>query len=76
MLSSIDLEHLTQDSLFPFTPGFFPENLEVVSDERFHQDIVKMENYYQGKWCLSILVELLLLKNQKRPTVSQICKII
>ena len=33
--------------------NFFPPNLGAVSDdheERFHQDITKMENNYQGKW--------------------------
>ena len=32
---------------------FFPPNLGAVSDEhgeRFHQDIMKMESNYQGKW--------------------------
>jgi hypothetical protein len=32
---------------------FFPENLGAVSDEhgeRFHQDIMRMEKSYQGKW--------------------------
>ena len=33
--------------------NFFPPNLGAVSDEhgeRFHQDITKMKNNYQGKW--------------------------
>ena len=33
--------------------NFFPPNLGAVSDEheeRFHQDITKMESNYQGKW--------------------------
>ena len=33
--------------------NFIPPNLGAVSDkhgERFHQDITKMEHYYQGKW--------------------------
>ena len=33
--------------------NFFPPNLGAVSDEhgeRFHQDIMKMESNYQGKW--------------------------
>ena len=32
---------------------YSPENLEAVSDgqgERFHQDIQKIEQWYQGKW--------------------------
>jgi len=32
---------------------FFPENLRKVSDEhgeRFHQDIMAIEKWYQGKW--------------------------
>jgi len=37
---------------------FFPENLDEVSDEhgeRFHQDILAMEKWYQGKWTSSML---------------------
>ena len=37
--------------------NFFPPNLGAVSDEhgeRFHQDITKMENNYQGKWNLVV----------------------
>jgi len=37
---------------------FFPENLGKVSDkhgERFHQDIMAMEKWYQGKWTSSML---------------------
>jgi hypothetical protein len=39
---------------------FFPENLGKVSDEhgeRFHQDIMGMENQYQGKWTSSMLAD-------------------
>jgi hypothetical protein len=39
---------------------FFPENLGAVSDEhrqRFHQDISMMEEWYQGKWSLSMLAD-------------------
>jgi len=39
---------------------FFPENLSEVSDEqgeRFHQDILAMEKWYQGKWTSSMLAE-------------------
>jgi hypothetical protein len=39
---------------------FFPENLGAVSDEhgeRFHQDISIMEDWYQGKWSLSMLAD-------------------
>jgi hypothetical protein len=37
---------------------FFPENLGEVSDEhgeRFHQDIMTMEKWYQGIWTSSML---------------------
>jgi hypothetical protein len=37
---------------------FFPENLGAVSNEhgeRFHQDIYKMEKWYQGKWSIKML---------------------
>ena len=39
---------------------FFPENLGEVSDEhgeRFHQDILAMEKWYQGKWTSSMLAD-------------------
>jgi len=39
---------------------FFPENLGEVSDkhgERFHQDIMTTEKWYQGKWTSSMLVD-------------------
>jgi len=39
---------------------FFPENLGEVSEEygeRFHQDILAMEKWYQGKWTSSMLAE-------------------
>jgi len=39
---------------------FFPENLSEVSDEhgeRFHQDIMAMEKWYQGKWTSSMLAD-------------------
>jgi hypothetical protein len=39
---------------------FFPDNLGAVSDEhgeRFHQDIVSMEKWYQGKWSPSMLAD-------------------
>jgi len=39
---------------------FFPENLGKVSDEhceRFHQDIMAMEQGYQGKWTSSMLTD-------------------
>jgi len=38
--------------------NFFPENLGEVSDEhgeRFHQDILAMKKWYQGKWTSSVL---------------------
>jgi hypothetical protein len=39
---------------------FLPENLGAVSNkhgEQFHQDISTLENQYQGKWSLSVLVD-------------------
>src|SRR5215469_6829882 len=39
---------------------FFPENLGEVSDEhseRFHQDIMAVEKWYQGKWTSSMLAD-------------------
>ena len=39
---------------------FFPENLGAVSDEheeRFHQDIAKIEKRYQGKWSVNALAD-------------------
>ena len=42
---------------------YFPENLGAVSEEmgeRFHQDIQKMENRYQGRWNTSMMADLLL----------------
>ena len=39
--------------------NFFPQNLVAVSDEngeRFHQDIMKMEANYRGKWSPSMMV--------------------
>jgi len=39
---------------------FFPENLGEVSDEhgdRFHQDIMTMEKWYQGKWTSGMLAD-------------------
>ena len=38
--------------------NFFPENLAAVSDEnveRLHEDIMKMETNYRGKWSPSIM---------------------
>jgi len=43
--------------------NFFPENLGEVSGEhgeRFHQDIMTMEERYQGKWMSSKFGRLLL----------------
>jgi len=40
--------------------AFFPQNLGEVSDEqgeRFHQDIMTMEKWYQGKWTSSMLAD-------------------
>jgi hypothetical protein len=40
--------------------NFFPENLGEASDEHseiFHQDIMAVENRYQGKWTSSVLVD-------------------
>ena len=40
--------------------NFFPENLGEVSDkhsDRFHQDIMAMEKWYQGKWTSSMLAD-------------------
>jgi hypothetical protein len=39
---------------------FFPDNCGTVSDEhgeRFHQEIAKMEEGYQGKWLTSMLAD-------------------
>ena len=39
---------------------FFPQNLAVVSDEhgeRFHQDIMKTEANYRGKWSPSMMAD-------------------
>jgi len=39
---------------------FFSENLGKVSDEHgesFHQDILAMEKWYQGKWTSSMLAD-------------------
>ena len=40
--------------------NFFPDNCGEVSDEhgeRFHQDLSKMEQRYQGKWSTSMLYD-------------------
>lgn len=42
---------------------YFPEKAAVISDEhgeRFHQDIVKIENHHKGKWSPAMPVGLLL----------------
>ena len=47
--------HFLESSL-----GFFPENLDEVSDEhseRFHQDIMAMEKQYQDKWTSNMLAD-------------------
>ena len=39
---------------------FFPQNISKVSDEqgeRFHQDIMAMEERYQGKWTPDMLAD-------------------
>jgi hypothetical protein len=39
---------------------YFPENLGAVSKEqgeRFHQDIKEMEQRYQGRWNVNIMVD-------------------
>ena len=39
---------------------FFPEYLSKVNDEhseRFHQDIMAMKKWYQGKWTSSMLAD-------------------
>jgi len=39
---------------------FFPANLSEISDEhgeRFHQDIMALEKWYQGKWTSSMLAD-------------------
>ena len=39
---------------------FFPNNLGTVNDkhgERFHQEILIMENRYQGKWSHTMLAD-------------------
>lgn len=40
--------------------NFFSENLETVSythEERFHQNIAKLEKIFSGKWNISMLAE-------------------
>lgn len=52
VIPSIGLQHVTKDPFSRFAPGYFPDNLGAVSNEhgeRFHQDILNMENRYQGK---------------------------
>jgi len=47
--------HLVESHL-----DFFPENLGEVSDEhseKFHQDIMAMEKWCQGKWTSSMLAD-------------------
>jgi len=49
--------HFLESHLHFFSP---PENLGEVSDEhgeRFHQDILAMEKWYQGKWTSSMLAD-------------------
>jgi hypothetical protein len=46
------MQYESENPLLESHLDFFPENLGEVSDkhsERFHQDIVAMEKWYQGK---------------------------
>jgi len=54
------MQYKSENPLSGFTLGFFPENLGEVSDEhgeKFHQGIITMEKWYQGKWTSSMLTE-------------------
>jgi hypothetical protein len=49
---------MLKNSFFEFGLGFFPENLDAVSEEqgeRFHQDIKEMERRYQGQWYVNMM---------------------
>ena len=46
------MQYESKNPLSGVTLGFFPENLGEVCDEhgeRFHQDFMAMEKWYQGK---------------------------
>ena len=60
LLRTYGVQNVAENSLSPFTPQLFPSNLGLgaVSDEhgeRFHQDIMKMEANYRGKWSPSMM---------------------
>ena len=59
LVQSYGMQHESENPLSGVTLGFFPENLGEDSDEheRFHQDIMAMEKWYQGKWTLSMLAD-------------------
>ena len=54
------MPNVPENSLSPFAPQLFPSKLAAVSDEtgqRFHQDIMKTEANYRGKWSPSMMVD-------------------
>jgi len=56
---------------------FVPENLGEVSDEhreRFHQDIMAMEKWYQSKWTSSMLAEYCWTLKRDIPDAKYRCK--
>jgi len=59
-VQSYGKQYESENPLFETPLGFFPENLSKVSDkhgERYHQAILAMEKWYQGKWTPSMLAE-------------------
>jgi hypothetical protein len=57
-VQSYGMQYESENPLSGITLGFFPENLGEFSNkhgERFHQVIMAMEKWYQGKWISSML---------------------
>ena len=58
MLPKSWIQHVHESTVPSFSYVVYPEDAECASDghgERFHQDIVSMENMYKGKWSLAML---------------------
>ena len=59
-VQSYGMQYESENPLLETHLDFFPENLGEVSDEhgeRFHQDILGMKKWYQGKWTSSMLAD-------------------
>jgi hypothetical protein len=59
-VQSYRMHYESENPLTGITLGFFPENLGEISDkhsEKFHQDIMALVKWCQGKWTSSMLAD-------------------